>query len=264
MSRREKIDKVTDGNVPSTALGLLRALIEASQNQAQSLEALKQRMDAEAHESSVREAEQAALLGEVRCELAETGAALETDILRRQAAERAAAELEAVVARVWEVLPPKRPAEMRSPCDGAPAPATVDTSTDVAPGAGPVADTGAALGGAAELGKAEDATVTSRVSAKDDAGAANDAPAQRTSLQIDLNKDEVEALARLAGQRGRGTEDFVTDLVRRELREASARQDAGPAPRAKVPRNWGGRELLARGSRPPDREFRWLGAVARF
>ena len=50
MSHREKIDKLTDGDVPPTALGLLRALIEANQNQAQALEALKQRMEAEAHE----------------------------------------------------------------------------------------------------------------------------------------------------------------------------------------------------------------------
>ena len=157
MSRREKIDKLTDGDVPPTALGLLRALIEASQTQMEALEVLKQRMEAEAQLSSAREAEQAALLDEVRCELAETGAALETEIGKRQAAERATAELEAVVARVWEVLPPQPPAEMRSPCDGAPAPATVDTSTDVAPGAGPVADTGPALGDAAELGEAEDA-----------------------------------------------------------------------------------------------------------
>ena len=88
MSRREKIDKLTDGDVPPTALGLLRALIEASQTQMEALEVLKQRMEAEAQLSSAREAEQAALLDEVRCELAETGAALETEIGKRQADQR--------------------------------------------------------------------------------------------------------------------------------------------------------------------------------
>ena len=234
MSRCEQIDTMTYGNVQPTALGLLHALIEVNQNQAQSLKALKRRMEAEAR---VREAEQAALLGEVRCELAEKDAALETEILKRQVAERAAAELEGVVARVWEVLPPKPSTEMRSPCDGAPAPAAVDTSTDVAPGAAPVADTVPALGDAAELGKAEDANVASRTSAKDDAGAASDAPEKRTSLRIELGEDEVEALVRLARSRGRSAEEFVTDLVRRELRAASARPDAGPMSRARVPRN---------------------------
>ena len=236
MSRREKNDKLTDGDVPPTAFGLLRALIEANQNQAQALEVLKQRMEAEAHESSMKEAEQAALLDEVRCELAEKDAALETEIVKRQAAERAAAELEAVVARVREVLPSQRPTEM-GPRDGAPTPATVDTSTDVVPDAGPVADTGPALGDAAELGETEDANGASRISARDDAGAANPTLAKRTSLRINLGEDEVEALVRLARQRGRGTEDFVADLVRREIRAASARPEAGPVSLAKVPRN---------------------------
>ena len=235
MSRREKIDKLTDGDVPPTALGLLRALIEASQTQMEALEVLKQRMEAEAQLSSAREAEQAALLDEVRCELAETGAALETEIGKRQAAERATAELEAVVARVWEVLPSQPPAEMRSPCDGAPARAAVDTSTDVAPGAGPVADTVPTLGDAAELGEAEDANGASGI--PPGAGGATDAPERWLSLRIDLSEDEVEALVRLARSRGRGAEEYVIDLVRRELRAASARQDAGPVSRAKVPRN---------------------------
>ena len=106
-----------------------------------------------------------------------------------------------------------------------------------APGAGPVADTGPALGDVAELGETEDASGASRISARDDAGAANATLAKRTSLRIDLGEDEVEALVRLARQRGRGTEDFVADLVRREFRAASARPEAGPVSLAKIPRN---------------------------
>ena len=166
-----------------------------------------------------------------------------------------------MVARVWEVLPPQRPTEMGNPRDGAPAPATVDTS-HVAPVAGPVADTGSALGDTAELGKAEDGNGASRISAKNDAGPANDAPAKRTLLRIELGEDEVEALVRLARSRGRGADEFVADLVGSSARRPRCRT---PVPRRARRCPGMGRTRAVSQRQPPARpRIPRMGAVARF
>ena len=225
MARREH--RLKPEAETGTAAGMLQTLIESNLAQARQLETLKQVIETGMAEVQRKEAEQAALLGEARRELAEKDAALEIEKRKRETAERRLAEHDAFVE--WIRLMPPLPAPVAAT---APAMAPAPSAPDAAGGADADADaretseateeTNPESTGLIGFDDTECADLSIALTADlIDAGIAADVP-PRVVIAIEIAAHQAGMLNREAHARGMTAAAFVVHCVERELGSAAS------------------------------------------